>query len=42
MYEHIARYYDLSHDRLVEDIPFLLKLAAETAGPVLELSLIHI
>lgn len=37
MYEHIARYYDLSHDRLVEDIPFLLKLAAETAGPVLEI-----
>ncbi len=37
MYEHIARYYDLSHDRLIEDIPFLLKLAAETAGPVLEI-----
>ena len=37
MYEHIARYYDLSHDRLVEDIPFLLKLAAETKGPVLEI-----
>ena len=37
MYEHIARYYDLSHDRLVEDIPFLLQLAAETTGPVLEI-----
>ncbi|MCA9867164.1 MAG: class I SAM-dependent methyltransferase [Anaerolineae bacterium] len=37
MYEHIARYYDLSHDHLVEDIPFLLKLAAETTGPVLEI-----
>ncbi|MBP6016308.1 MAG: class I SAM-dependent methyltransferase [Candidatus Promineofilum sp.] len=37
MYEHIARYYDLSHDRLVEDIPFLLKLAAEVTGPVLEI-----
>lgn len=36
MYEHIARYYDLSHDRLVDDIPFLLSLAAETPGAVLE------
>jgi SAM-dependent methyltransferase len=35
-YDHIARYYDLSHDRLTDDIPFLLKLAAETGGPVLE------
>ena len=37
MYEHIARYYDLSHDRLVDDIPFLLRLAAETRGPVVEI-----
>lgn len=37
MYDHIARYYDLSHDRLVEDIPFLLGQAAETQGPVLEI-----
>lgn len=37
MYEHIARYYDLSHDRLVDDIPFILDLAATTAGPVLEI-----
>jgi SAM-dependent methyltransferase len=35
-YAHIARYYDLSHDRLTDDIPFLLQLAAETVGPVLE------
>jgi SAM-dependent methyltransferase len=35
-YDRIARYYDLSHDRLTDDIPFLLKLAAETGGPVLE------
>ncbi len=36
MYDHIARYYDLSHDQLVDDIPFLLSQAAETLGPVLE------
>jgi SAM-dependent methyltransferase len=35
-YDRIARYYDLSHDRLADDIPFLLKLAAETGGPALE------
>lgn len=37
MYEHIARYYDLSHDALVDDIPFLLNLATETGGQVLEI-----
>jgi SAM-dependent methyltransferase len=37
IYDHIARYYDLSHDRLTGDIPFLLAVAAETGGPVLEL-----
>jgi SAM-dependent methyltransferase len=37
MYDPIARYYDLSHDRLTEDIPYLLALAREAAGPVLEL-----
>ena len=37
MYEHIARFYDLSHDRLVDDIPFLLRQAAEAGGPVLEI-----
>lgn len=36
-YEQIARFYDLSHDRLTEDIPFLLAQAAETGGPVLEI-----
>lgn len=37
MYEHIARYYDLSHDALADDIPFLLALAAETGGRILEI-----
>lgn len=37
MYDHIARYYDLSHDQLVDDIPFLLSQAAETGGPILEI-----
>lgn len=37
MYDYIARYYDLSHDRFTEDIPFLLRLAGETDGPVLEI-----
>lgn len=37
MYDHIARFYDLSHDRLTGDIPFLLAVATETGGPVLEL-----
>jgi SAM-dependent methyltransferase len=36
MYDHIARFYDLSHDRLTHDIPFLLALANQTGGPVLE------
>lgn len=35
-YDDIARFYDLSHDRLTDDISFVLKLAAETGGPVLE------
>ena len=37
MYDQLARYYDLSHDRLTEDIPYLLQQAAETGGPVLEI-----
>lgn len=37
MYDHIARYYDLSHDHLVGDIQFILDLAATVAGPVLEI-----
>jgi len=36
-YDAIARYYDLSHQSLVEDIPFLLRVAAEAGGPALEL-----
>ncbi len=36
-YDPIARFYDLSHQSLVEDIPFLLRQAAETGGPVLEM-----
>jgi SAM-dependent methyltransferase len=37
MYDRIARYYDLSHDRLTSDIQFLLDLAAGTGDPALEL-----
>lgn len=37
MYANVARYYDLTHTALVEDIPYLLGLAAETGGPILEL-----
>ena len=36
-YDAIARFYDLSHQSLVDDIPFLLRQAAETGGPALEL-----
>lgn len=36
-YDPIARFYDLSHDRLTDDIPFLLAVATEVGGPVLEL-----
>ena len=37
MYDQIARFYDLTHASLKSDIPFVLQLAAESAGPVLEL-----
>ncbi len=37
MYERIARFYDLVHAELVEDIPLVLMLAEQTRGPVLEL-----
>ena len=37
MYEQIARYYDLVHAQLSEDIGFILTLAGRTVGPVLEL-----
>lgn len=36
-YDRIARYYDLTHDRLMADVPFLLAQAAEAGGPVLEI-----
>lgn len=35
-YDQIARYYDLSHDRLTDDIPFVLQNVMEVGGPVLE------
>ncbi len=37
MYAAIARYYDLTHATLTQDIPFVLQLAAQANGPVLEL-----
>ncbi len=37
MYDQIARFYDLTHASLTADLPFILKLAAETKEPVLEL-----
>ncbi len=37
LYDPIARYYDLSHNDLTEDIPFLLEMAQAAGGPVLEL-----
>lgn len=37
MYQNIARYYDLLHSELVDDIEFLLKLAETTGDPILEL-----
>jgi SAM-dependent methyltransferase len=37
MYQHIARYYDLLHNELVDDIEFLINVAETTGGPLLEL-----
>jgi SAM-dependent methyltransferase len=37
MYDVLARYYDLIHDQLTEDLDFVLALAAECGGPILEL-----
>lgn len=37
MYDQIAEYYDLTHADLTEDIPFILQLAQDAAGDVLEL-----
>ncbi len=36
-YEKIARYYDLTHAHLTEDIPFVIQLAKRAGGDVLEL-----
>lgn len=37
MYDQIAHYYDLTHDQLTDDIPFILQMAARAGGPMLEL-----
>lgn len=37
MYDSIARYYDLTHDTLTDDVAFIVELAAEQDGPVLEM-----
>ncbi|UCG23699.1 MAG: class I SAM-dependent methyltransferase [Chloroflexota bacterium] len=37
MYDKIAHYYDLLHDDLNEDIEFVIRLAEESGGPILEL-----
>jgi SAM-dependent methyltransferase len=36
-YETMARYYDVVHEQLTEDVPFLLALAQQCGGRVLEL-----
>ena len=37
MYDSLARYYDIVHSSLTDDQAYILKLAKETGGPVLEL-----
>jgi len=37
MYQKIARYYDLLHSHLVDDIAFVAEVAQQTPGPILEL-----
>ncbi len=37
LYAQIARYYDLTHDKLTEDIPFILSQAGKPPANVLEL-----
>ncbi len=37
MYDQIARFYDLTHASLTADLPFILQLASQADGPVLEL-----
>lgn len=36
-YDAIARYYDLAHDLLTDDIDYVVGLATDAGGPVLEL-----
>lgn len=36
MYQHVARYYDLLHEELVDDITFLADLAEQFGDPILE------
>jgi len=37
MYDHIARFYDITHAGLTDDLPFVLQLAAAANGEILEL-----
>jgi SAM-dependent methyltransferase len=37
MYQNIARFYDAIHAQLTEDIPFVLELAVDAGGPILDL-----
>jgi len=37
MYDVLAAYYDIVHDQLTEDLDFVLTLAQEYGGPILEL-----
>ena len=37
MYDQIARFYDLTHASLTADLPFVVQLAQQTGGPILEL-----
>ena len=37
MYDQIARFYDLTHASLTDDLPFILQLAAAKNGRILEL-----
>lgn len=37
LYDDLALYYDLAHADYTADLPFYLKLAQETGGPILEL-----
>lgn len=37
MYDQIARFYDLTHADLTDDVDYVLALASKTGGPILEL-----